>query len=419
MTDSMLLINNNDYGILNDSILLLAKKREKVFTTLKDNGFIINDDIDEFQQIQDECIQSVNSSENMLVTIYPTQDCNLKCWYCYENHVPNTKMSDSTRDRICKYLKNTILKNSPKTLRITFFGGEPLMFFNDVAFKLAKEMKAFCESKEIVFATFFITNGSLINKDLVSKLKMINATFQITLDGNKAKHDTVRIGKKNGFPTFDKIIEGIHLILDMIDSPYKTYKKMMTVRINYDNKTLLNIDEIINALYDLPKNKIYIHLERVWQTIGQIDKEQNELFVTAYRKLINAGFNVTFGSFGRKRVSCPAEQEKYVVINYDAKIYKCNGRTLKADNSEAYINQDGEIIWNEKKNQRLERSTFDYEQCKRCKMLPICMGPCSQKCLEKKWSELDKICTLNSIDVTFKDYILLRCEQLLIQMNKK
>lgn len=385
---------------------------------MKNNGFIIDDETDEFQNIKDEYIQCVNSSDDMLVTIYPTQDCNLKCWYCYESHVKGSKMSESLRERISKYLKSRLLKETPKRIRITFFGGEPLMYFNDIAYKLAYEMKQFCDSLNIEFATFFITNGSPLNKSIVNKLKLINATFQITLDGNRTKHDTVRIGKNNNFPTFDKIIKGIHYIAGSIDSPYKHSQMVMTVRINYDNETLLKIDDIINVLSDIPKNKFAIHLERVWQTIGLVNELQKELFVIAYRKLINAGFNVTFGSFGRKRVSCPAEQKNYVVINYDAKIYRCNGRTLQAVDSEGYIDENGEIVWNEKRNSRIVKATFDYKQCIKCKKLPICMGPCSQKCIERQWSELNTICNLKSIDISFENYILLRCEQELLRIKK-
>lgn len=413
MQDSMVIISSSAYDMFKKSIEELMSSDIKVYNSLLENGFIIDDDLDEYNQLMAEYHSSVNSEDDMLITIYPTQDCNLKCWYCFETHVPKSKMSENTRTAIFMYIKNRLLSESPKRLRITFFGGEPLMYFNEVAYKLSCDIKKCCDSLGIEFITFFITNGSLLNAEMVTKLDHINATFQITIDGCREKHDTVKIGKKNNHPTYDTVIKGIHLIAEKIHKS-KQSSKVITVRINYDNETLSKIDEILKYLEDLPRDKVAIHLERVWQTIGNIGEEQRNMFVTAYRKLIHAGFSVSFGSFGRKRVSCPAEQRNYVVINYDARIYRCNGRTLIPQDSEGVIDSDGNIIWNEKKECRMIKPTFEYKQCKECKNLPICMGPCSQKCIEKNWENLADICTLQSIDLPFEDYILLRCEQLLI-----
>lgn len=56
---------------------------------------------------------------------------------------------------------------------------------------------------------------------------------------------------------------------------------------------------------------------------------------------------------------------------------------------------------------RIGKSTFEQPMCLKCKMLPMCMGPCSQKLLEHggKWTK--DICTLNSIDTTLSDYLSL------------
>lgn len=43
----------------------------------------------------------------------------------------------------------------------------------------------------------------------------------------------------------------------------------------------------------------------------------------------------------------------------------------------------------------------------KCKMLPVCMGPCSQKLLENegKWSK--EICSMGSIDSNLTDFLLM------------
>jgi uncharacterized protein len=55
---------------------------------------------------------------------------------------------------------------------------------------------------------------------------------------------------------------------------------------------------------------------------------------------------------------------------------------------------------------RLSVSTFENKACLNCKMLPVCMGPCSQKLLENggKWTK--EICSMRSIDTSFSDYLI-------------
>lgn len=70
-------------------------------------------------------------------------------------------------------------------------------------------------------------------------------------------------------------------------------------------------------------------MERVWQMSGLSSSNDQFMKLKKALMLINqAGFNVGFGIFGNKRVSCPAEIEHYAIINWDGNVYKCIGRTL-------------------------------------------------------------------------------------------
>lgn len=71
---------------------------------------------------------------------------------------------------------------------------------------------------------------------------------------------------------------------------------------------------------------------------------------------------------------------------------------------------DGTILWDEfRKEQRLKLKTFDNPNCLTCKILPLCMGYCSQKMLETgKFN--NSICSKHSIDVSIKEYLALEFE---------
>lgn len=123
-------------------------------------------------------------------------------------------------------------------------------------------------------------------------------------------------------------------------------------------------------------------------------------------KFIKAGFIVNQGAFRGLPYSCPSEKNNLVVINYDGTIHKCNGRTLTSKTKYGNLLDDGTLEMDESLvAKRIGKSTFEQQECLKCKMLPMCMGPCSQKLLEHdgKWTK--GICTLNSIDTSLSDYL--------------
>ena len=385
----------------NQDLEVFAHKYPSAFLKFKEAGLVIPESMDELALIRYKNKVATFASRELRIIVYPTQDCNLKCWYCYENHVPNTRLTDEISGRIEKFVSKEIDKNSFDRLHVTFFGGEPLTDFNTIAYPLCKTLKAKVEDVDKEFACFFVTNGSLIKEDTIEKLKEIQPNLQITIDGNKEQHDKVRIWKDKNKPTFEHIMWAIHRLTAEIDKRY-----FITLRINYDNKTLLGADDILAQIKDIDPKKIIIHFERVWQTMNDVSKKQVKLLLDTMVKFIKAGFIVNQGAFRGLPYSCPSEKNNLVVINYDGTIHKCNGRTLTSKTKYGNLLDDGTLEMDESLvAKRIGKSTFEQQECLKCKMLPMCMGPCSQKLLEHdgKWTK--GICTLNSIDTSLSDYL--------------
>lgn len=83
---------------------------------------------------------------------------------------------------------------------ISLTGGEP------ISYKYLFDLLTYIKERKSETRLFLLTNGTLINDEIIKKLKKINITgVQISLDGyNALTHDTIR-GKGN----FDKAIEAI------------------------------------------------------------------------------------------------------------------------------------------------------------------------------------------------------------------
>ncbi|MBD5309238.1 MAG: radical SAM protein [Bacteroides sp.] len=419
-TDQYIGLPEKIHSILNSvsGIEILKEQFPYQFQHLVELGFIIDKNRDELDEIRFQNKVEAFAPNQLTLMVYPTQDCNLKCWYCYESHIPNTRMSADIQERVVKYVAKNI-KNYEKII-LSFFGGEPLTDFASIAYPLSLKIKEIAQSHNKKFNTFFITNATLIDDDTVRFLKEINPYFQITLDGDRTKHNTVRIRKEGAKETYDDIICAIKKITRDIYNPETYTNPIITIRINYDNTTLKNISSLLTDLNDIDRKAIHFHLERVWQTRHLINSEQRILLNQTIRNLINLGFSVGHGSFSRKRVSCPAEVKSHMIVNYDGDLFRCNGRTLSKSTREGYLSQEGDPVWDPIiQAKRQGKATFENSECLDCVMLPQCMGPCSQKIIEQNGFN-KKICNLNSIDVSLKDYLKGELElRLLVRGGKK
>lgn len=80
------------------------------FQQFKEVGIIIPKSMDELALIRYKNKKATFASRELRIVVYPTQDCNLKCWYCYENHVPNTRLTKEISGRIERFVSKKLIK---------------------------------------------------------------------------------------------------------------------------------------------------------------------------------------------------------------------------------------------------------------------------------------------------------------------
>ena len=95
----------------------LMRKFPNCYKNMQEFGFLIEDDFDELASIRLRNKIKCFASKKFQLMVFPTQDCNLKCWYCYETHQQNTKMTPEVMERIYLYVKNLIENNSFDSLQ--------------------------------------------------------------------------------------------------------------------------------------------------------------------------------------------------------------------------------------------------------------------------------------------------------------
>lgn len=338
-----------------------------------EKGFFVDEEKDELQEVLELQKKIDNRKDFFDLFINPTMNCNFKCWYCYETHVKDSKMGTQEINNIEKLLQNIIQENKElKTLYISWFGGEPLLQYQNVIQPLLRKVKSICDNSNVVFKSGFTTNGLLINQEMIDFFKLYHVEqFQITLDGNKDLHNKIRFISKNK-GSYDQIVKNIILLV-------KNQLEVI-VRINCTDETLKNIDNIMSD-FSFINNKYKKYLKFTFHRVWQIENSLDEDISYFIQKYNNKGFivdGVTLDSF---RDSCYADKTNQAFINYNGEVFKCSARDFTNKNKEGVLNNNGDILWN---NRHEERMNIKYKNkpCQTCRILPLCGGGCSQVALE-------------------------------------
>lgn len=185
---------------------LLSETQRDMFLA---NGMIVDDEVDEYSALREKWFAAAQS-DNFMLIINPTLQCNFRCWYCYENHEGHTTMNDDTLQRVLKAIDRLIYSHT--NVSIGFFGGEPLLRYDTIVKPIIEHSTEYAGhlNKEITFS--FTTNGYLLDDEQAEFFKNHNVqSFQITLDGGKKFHDKVRYSGQRG--SYDKIIKNIEILL--------------------------------------------------------------------------------------------------------------------------------------------------------------------------------------------------------------
>ena len=150
------------------------------------------------------------------IFINPTLECNFHCWYCYKSH-PKGYMTEVTMKKIKNHLRLKIEVDKITSLNLSWFDGEPLLYFYEVVYPLSIFAKELCKKNNIPFVSTITTNGYCIDKTMLEKIDEIDLrSFQITLDGHCDRHNKIR--NVNGIPSYDKILENINLLCKNIEN---------------------------------------------------------------------------------------------------------------------------------------------------------------------------------------------------------
>lgn len=137
------------------------------------------------------------AQQQRTLQIHPTLRCNLFCKHCYSSSGPNVRSRDLDRWTLIDVISDAY--NLGYTA-VSFSGGEPLLYEG--------LLDLLIHAKSLGMKTTVTTNGTIVNKEIVRKLKAYVDIIAISLDGPPEIHNATR-GSKHAF---DSLQIGVELI---------------------------------------------------------------------------------------------------------------------------------------------------------------------------------------------------------------
>lgn len=413
-TNILIRVNEEIHNIIHDSKKLndgnlLFQFDEALLNKFKELKIIVEYEEEEKYLLDLEMNYAIKtfSTDRIILVIAPTTMCNFDCTYCFEKNKKNIKMSDDTIDSLINFLKEFKFSNK---LHLTWYGGEPLLVTSIIE-KILNRIKNELPNLKIKYH-LLITNGYyLYGKHIRVFNEFPLDEVQVTLDGDKDRHDKIRNLKNKQVGTFDKIIANI-------DSFTKTYlDTKVTIRINLDKNNSKDFKLLRIKLNErwLGRNIL------IYPGILRIEDEKNKCM--GCESLLHDDIRELFYEIGDdvhfypslKSKGCCATHVNSFVIGPEGEFYKCWNDVGSERKIIGYVNKK-ELTNKDLFNRYiLSTNCFKNDECRECFFLPICVGGCAYYKLENLYEDGNyDLCSLYK-----KEGVLKKCLELHYNLKQK
>lgn len=369
LTKKWILLEKSLYILLHnytDDFCSLQDVHPELYKMMVSEKFLIED----YEQDINNGIAYVKDfygkTDSVSITINPTLDCNLDCWYCYESRQQGSRMSAQTVNDTIHYISSFLKENSVKRLNLSFFGGEPLLYSRRIVLPIIESIVSVCNKTATQLSLHFTTNGLLVANSFLEKLSIIQCpvTFQVAFDGAKSYHDLVKSFASN-ISCYDRAISKVKSIL--------SFGFTVCVRCNYDKRTLLSFVDVVEDLKEFHQcGNLRFMFQRIWQ-----EKEDSEIKVLEqiFRNEVKSKYCIQSNlddEAGHSLSKCYADFKYNIVINYDGLLFRCTARDFTEENSVGRLTIHG-CEFNKSELVNLLSPDLPYGKiCRNCRILPIC-----------------------------------------------
>lgn len=327
--------------------------------------FLVPTDFDEAKWVEDiKRVARLLSREKKHLTsftIFPTTDCNARCFYCYEHGIKKLTMDEKTAKAVASYI---IRKSGGEKVTLRWFGGEP--FYNPAAIDV---ICGALQNAGINYHSFATSNGYFLDAQTAKKA----AEFwrlegvQIAIDGTEEVYNRTKAYVCNDANAYQRVMENIAALMNA--------GIRVTVRMNLHGGNAENLEALCDELAERFPNreKLRIHVIALKNQSGKGRIYADENAVSAIcerinRKIEDMGCALRFGLMrGIVDNQCMADNPICEVIFPDGTTGRCEHYDEKEITGTVFSDERNAAVvqsWKERE---------EYAECPTCALYPCCI----------------------------------------------
>ncbi|MFI1737026.1 radical SAM protein [Streptomyces sioyaensis] len=273
--------------------------------------------------------------------ILATEQCNFRCAYCYEDFSVG-RMGPETVQGIKRLLDRRL--DGLRQLNVSWFGGEPLLARPIVEDISSHVVESLGRLPELPYLGDMTTNGYLLDVTTAERLAGLGVgSYQISLDGPQAVHDTTRV-RADGGKSFQRIWENLLALRD------SALPLRILLRIHLTPANLPSMAGFLTEVRDtfLDDPRFSVGLKPV-ERLGGPNDESLEILSDAARTesqdALAALLHGTSPAFPAApgMEACYAARANSLVIRADGRVGKCTVALTDPANTIGRLRPDGTL----------------------------------------------------------------------------
>jgi radical SAM protein with 4Fe4S-binding SPASM domain len=343
-------------------------------------GIIV--DGDEFQKVLTLYHKRVNTPFEYEITLIPTYECNLSCYYCKRS---GETLSKKTLEKFETFFSRELERTEVGIVALRIGGGEPLLYPH--LLETVTILSRTAEEHTRAFFSGLATNGTLVTEDIAETF----SAFQVTFEGSRQCHNSVRHDSEG---TFDRVMKGAHMILDA--------GKPLNVRVHVSEESLCSMKDLFDELRSsgVLGSKTLITLAPVMPTRicpfypGWCTESSEALTVLpeAWKIAQECRIPIKMPSPAYEVLPCQYVTPTSLIVDSCGTFYKC---------LQAAAERNGAVGSIEEGYQPAHPRKLPGE-CEMCELLVLCGGGCSWSWRKQKKCEVTHHLLLKRVETHLK-----------------
>ena len=322
-----------------------------------------------------------------VMVLHMTDYCNLRCKYCfieggqvsgYRRQVMSHEIAKFAVDKFFYVIKGHDTLKFPS---IVFYGGEPLLNWDTIKFALLETKQKESESG-IKVDKVIITNGTILNDEIIEFIKRYNIQISVSLDGIQIVNDANRVDVK-GQGSFERAVNTINRLIENGITPAVSCVMAKEGLQYVDDSIRFLIEDLgirglgFNHVSIIPGLNFYdpIYEEQFADTILHVQDEIQHRYPYVYERRMGHKVNMFLDKLFIKS-DCTGCGEQFSV-SPTGEIGICQGymgsrKTFRKTVFDSEYNPEKDPVFIEWS----KRSPLNIEKCLACPALATCGGGC-------------------------------------------